>query len=142
MRLLARREHSAQELARKLQQRQFARDLTAQLVAHAQQQGWQSDARFLEIFVRQRVNAGDGPMKVIAALQQRGIDESAAQEEMAALQVDWNALCFERLQRKFGDTPPEDAKTKAKMMRFLQQRGFRFEHIKKAINWQQESHTD
>lgn len=142
LRLLARREHSAQELARKLKQRQFSAALIKDLLTHAQAQGWQSDARFLEIFVRQRVQSGDGPMKLLAALQQRGIDESAAQQAVAELSVDWSEICFERLQRKFGETPPQDAKQKAKMMRYLQQRGFRFDDIKKALNRQQQTYTD
>jgi len=48
---------------------------------------------------------------------------------MAEYEPRWRACAARVRARKFGDAPPPDYKTWARQARFLQQRGFRSEHI-------------
>ena len=63
MNLLARREHSATELLQKLKQREHAEEDILKAIEELQADNLQSDARFAESFINQRVNAGYGPSK-------------------------------------------------------------------------------
>ncbi|MEF8833665.1 MAG: RecX family transcriptional regulator [Halofilum sp. (in: g-proteobacteria)] len=64
MRLLARREHAAAELAAKLEQRGYARAAIDAEIEQLAAEGLQSDERFAMLFVEQRVARGDGPLKL------------------------------------------------------------------------------
>ena len=57
MNLLARREHSYVELERKLKQRGFADSVIEQALQRLQEQGLQSDQRFVESFIRARASS-------------------------------------------------------------------------------------
>ncbi|MEX1220820.1 MAG: regulatory protein RecX [Idiomarina sp.] len=142
LRLLARREHSYVELARKLQQRGFDPDTSRSVIDQAVTRGWQSDERFMQSFLQERIRQGDGPLKVRAAAQQRGVSSAEVDAALENVEIDWAEQCYEKLLRRFPDQVPLDAKDKNKRMRYLQQRGFSFEHIKSALNKQQETLAD
>lgn len=74
LRLLARREHSRFELTMKLRQRRVDARVIEDVLDDFEDKGWLSDDRFAEVFVRQRMDAGYGPLKILADLQQRGIN--------------------------------------------------------------------
>ena len=130
MDLLARREHSRRELRQKLVKR-FRDDaqIDAQLDRLAQEK-LQSDQRFAESFVRQRVGRGYGPLRIRQEARQKGLDDSEIASAMEALEVDWYAVAEEVLGRKFGDTPGADIREKARRSRFMQYRGFSHEHYR------------
>ena len=73
---LARREHSEQELIRKLNSRGFDEELVEIAVAELMADGLLSDARFAEAFVNSRFQRGSGPQKIRAELRERGIAPS------------------------------------------------------------------
>jgi regulatory protein len=116
MDLLARREHSAQELTRKLQ-------------AH----GLLSDARFAETFVYSRFQRGSGPQKIRSELRERGIDEALIEHCIEALDEDWQTRLREVREKKFGAGLPGDFHERSRQMRFLQQRGFSAEQIARVL---------
>ena len=62
VKLLARREHSIQELRRKLSSREFSNDSIDAAVSSLQEADLVSDTRYAEVFVRSRINRGDGPV--------------------------------------------------------------------------------
>ncbi len=142
MRLLARREHSARELRQKLQQRGYDSDVINETLAKAQELGWQSDRRFAESWIRQSVAKGNGFRKISAQAQQKGIDDDLLQSVLNEQQPDWDEECYQRLLRKFGETPPTEQKQRDKMMRHLLQRGFSFDSIKRALQRQAEAALD
>lgn len=136
--LLARREHSAAELATKLRQRFAADDeleaLIPALLARLQDSGYQSDQRFAESYTRARSSIGFGQKRIALELHQKGIHSDVAK---AALAEVFEAGTFDELaqleslwQKKFGLLPP-DAKVRAKQMRFLAGRGFSFDQIQR-----------
>ena len=135
MNLLARREHSFQELINKLKQR-FSEhpDLLMQELLKLREEGLQSDSRMVEAFVRSRVNKGQGPVKISAELRNRGISDSNVEQGMLNAEVDWLSLIEQVAARKFGDSQVADLRDKGRRARFLQQRGFSFEQISKILD--------
>tara|TARA_R110002072_G_scaffold12295_5_gene53591 strand:- start:2747 stop:3382 length:636 start_codon:yes stop_codon:yes gene_type:complete len=92
--------------------------------------GLQSDARLAESFIRARANRGQGPMKVKMELRQKGLDDILVEQAMDESGVDWQSLAIDVSAKKFSrGFDPADPKQRAKRQRFLQQRGFSFEHI-------------
>lgn len=129
MDLLARREHSAQELRRKLLTREFEAESIDQVLEQLQQDRLQSDIRFTESYVNHRVNAGVGPLKIRFELQQKGIGDALANEYLEPLAEHWDAMMSEQRERKYGQAFPKDYGERMKQARFLQNRGFSPESV-------------
>lgn len=139
--LLSRREHSAAELHSKLSRRfSDIDDLDAKiwtLITRLQESGYQSDQRFAESYVRSRLSANFGKKRIAMELNQKGIASEAAEEALAevfdAESVDELSQLENLWQKKFGRLP-EDAKSRAKQMRFLVGRGFSFDQIQRLFD--------
>ena len=121
--LLARREHSARELKRKLAAKGLSDDEAAAAVEHAVEQGYQSDTRYAEMLVRTRINGGYGPRRIEAELQVAGVSAEHIRAAMDAAGADWRELAAQAHARKFG-APPRSSAERAKQFRYLQGRGF------------------
>ena len=131
--LLARREYSRAELVRKLGPRVDAEALLVRVLDQLQVDGYQSDDRFAEVFVRSRLGAGYGQMRIRQELQRKGIDRDRIAMILDEQDVDSRQLAHECHQRRFGDRPVQDQKEYARRMRFLVNRGFSFEDARHAI---------
>ncbi|HJN50428.1 MAG: regulatory protein RecX [Pseudomonadales bacterium] len=130
MDMLARRDHSLHELRSKLARRfSSATDLIADEVDKLKQEGLQSDERMADHLIRSRVGKGQGPAKIKAELRAKGLSDDLIQHALQQTDVDWGNLVKEVACKRFGDTPPVNQRERAKRVRFLQQRGFLFEHI-------------
>ena len=147
MDMLARREHSRLELTRKLG-RKFSgqtighvsgsisnvssvEDLIEEELLKLRQEGVQSDARLAEVFIRARTGRGQGLIKIRMELKGRGVSEDDIALAFEACSVDWYSLAHEVAVKKFGDgfESRQDRKEKSRLSRFLQQRGFSYDHI-------------
>ena len=126
MNMLARREHSRSELVSKLTVK-YNEESVHTVLERLQEEGLQSDQRFLESFVSSRVRRGYGPVKIIYELGQRGIDSESVSEELEKYRSKWLELAREQLEKKYGDLPPVDFKEKQKRQRFIASRGFSHE---------------
>ncbi|MEF3193333.1 MAG: recombination regulator RecX [Halothiobacillaceae bacterium] len=124
LRLLTRREYAAAELVRRLTQRGIALDVAREAVAELREAGWQSDARYAFEFASAHAARGDGPLKIRAALQARGVREGELEEALADLKVDWLARARQVRAKRFGATLPSAPADQARQIRFLQMRGF------------------
>jgi regulatory protein len=127
--LLARREHSAHELKRKLVQRGYDKAVVDDTMAALAAKDMQSDARFAEQFVRARVTKGCGPLRVQAELAQRGCSNAHAW----LAEYDWDERCAQVRTKKFGERLPCLAAERARQARFLQYRGFTSDQIQRAL---------
>jgi regulatory protein len=123
IKLLARREHSARDLTRKLKARGVADDVATAAVAEATTEGWQSDERFAEMLVRSRVSQGYGPVRIQAELVLAGLPSDQVRAALDGSGVDWKEHAREAHEKKFGELPKTSAE-RAKHWRFLQGRGF------------------
>ena len=121
VRLLARREHSQVELARKLEAKGHDGAVARQVVGELACQGLQSDHRFVDAFVRSRIGRGQGERKIRADLHARGIDDATADPFMA--DVPWVEIAIKALRKRFAERP-EDRSEWTRRARFLTGRGF------------------
>ncbi len=123
IRLLARREHSRYELLTKCLAKRFPRNLIDVVLDELSQRDWQDDARYAEVFARQRIQKGYGPLAIRAELQQRGLALDDLDVLLATLVSNWQDV-IERVYYAKYKQPPDNTQEKAKRFRFLQQRGF------------------
>ena len=130
---LARREHSAGELRAKLLERGYESTAVEAVLSSLQSQKLLSDARFVQEFVAARVRRGSGPLKIREELRGRGVTGELVEEALDSLKAG-SAQGAEAARRKrFGAARPKDVPERARQARFLQQRGFSMDDIRKAL---------
>jgi len=136
---LARREYSRAELRAKLlshvqieedSEQSQAIELDA-LLDDLTVRGWLSDARATSQLVHAR-RSRFGTQRITNELRQRGISDELIDAALPALKESELDSAREVWQRKFG-VVPQDAKEKAKQIRFLQSRGFSIDVILKVL---------
>ena len=131
MDLLARREHTRKELAQKLSKKfRAVPEIVEEELDKLKAEGLQSDARLAEVFIRSRVSRGQGPVKIKMELRGKGVDDETLGLAFETCEVDWFALVEQVARKRFGESAPSDVKDRARRGRFLQQRGFNFDHIR------------
>ena len=128
MDLLARREHSRRELKHKLKKRFTDEQLIDEQLDRLAEDKLQSDARFAESFLRQRMGRGHGPLRIRQEMRQRGISDGEIAAAMEAERPDWFVLAEQTYRRKFGTDPVEDIREKSRRCRFMQYRGYSSDH--------------
>lgn len=135
---LARREHSVEELRRKLATRDFTPDEIDATLARLEQEGLLSNERFAQAFVAARHRRGQGPLKVRAELSRRGLAAELIARSLEG--VDWHGAACAAREKKFGPELPDQYADKARQARFLQYRGFDTEQIQRALagGWEQD----
>lgn len=131
--LLSRREHSRAELRAKLSRRFADAGALEQQLDWLAQEGYQSDRRFCELFVRTRCQQGQGPQRIARELRQRGIGDALVRELLWESDVDWGEQLHVLYRRRFGGTPITDHRERARRVRFLQYRGFSYELIRDVV---------
>jgi regulatory protein len=122
LRLLARREHSRAELARKLEAAGFAREDIALLLDALQEKNWLSDQRFAESYVADH-QARAGSIKLAYDLRQRGVPDSIIENVLRDNHDSEISRAREVWCKKFGSVPTSVGE-KARQIRFMQNRGF------------------
>jgi len=131
IRMLANREHSRFELKQKLLQRGYAADLVEQVLEKLIRQDLLSEQRFVENFVRNRVNKGYGPLRITAELQARGIDKTTIKRSINQTVLAEQQIKISQVRsKKFGSKLPTNAAEYAKQLRYLQYKGFSAEQIR------------
>lgn len=122
LRLLARREHSQRELSRKLAAGGVDAQDAGEIVGGLAEAGWQSDTRYADSLVRQRVSQGFGPLRITADMRVAGVDEAEIRRALDAADVDWADLARRVWSRRFDEAA--DLAERQKQYRFLAGRGF------------------
>jgi regulatory protein len=128
--LLARREHSRAELARKLSPHGEADEVEA-LLDTLERENLLSNERYAESLANSR-SGRHGSLRLKADLRDKGVPDaviadvmlSARDQDMAAARAVWL--------KKFG-TLPRDAVERAKQIRFLAGRGFPLDVIRRVV---------
>lgn len=92
-----------------------------------------SNERFTESFIRSREIKGYGPIKIRYELSQKGIVDSMIDMYLDQGCDYWINKASEVCLKKYRNEPISDYNTWSKRARFLQTRGFSFEHIQAAI---------
>ncbi len=120
--LLSRREYSRAELRRKLRPHCPEEQILDDLLDDFQQRKWLSDERFAEQWAHYR-SQRYGTRRLVAELRQKGVASDIISTTLENLDTDEFATARALWLRKFGQ-PPQDAKERAKQLRFLAARGF------------------
>jgi len=135
-RLLGGREYSVHELRRRLVQRWSGADEVEErveaLVDALVEENLLSDERFVESFVRSRVARHQGPLKIRAALREKGVEDSLIAAGLDSLGGEWTELALEWLQRQHAG--PLDFETRKKYYRRLAGRGFTHDQAMSAMD--------
>lgn len=129
--LLARREHTRAELRRKLAPHSEDPQELTELLDELANHGWLSDARFAEALVHDK-QAKFGAVRLAYELRERGVPDAVIRNQLGNLKETELNRARQVWQTKFGALP-EDAKARAKQMRFLQSRGFSLDVIGKVL---------
>jgi len=127
MRFLARREHTREELRRKLAARAQEGEDVDGLLDDLTQRGWLSDARFAEQAARAKARRF-GPIKLAHYLKSRGVGEEAIAAGLRGAGIE-GVASVERVWRSRFRGAPADEREKLRQVRFLQGRGFAVDEI-------------
>lgn len=122
--LLTRREHSREELLRKLGQRGVAAEEAEAAVAGLADAGWQNDARFAESLLRSRAGSGYGPAWIRAELGTHRLGNDVIAAAMDGFQGDWESIARDYLQRRHPQAFSGDREAQRKGVDALLRRGF------------------
>lgn len=129
--VLTRKEYSKKDLIDKLVLYAQNKEEVLSLVDELARENYQSDARVAEMTVRSQLRKGKGPNRIKLALKSKHVDKALAEPEMK--EIDWYEQAYLLKVKKYGYEVAQDAKLKAKQIRFLQYRGFEMDAIMKAI---------
>lgn len=139
VRILAVRDHSEQELRRKLAAPVMSKngpeeiDATAEdydrVVAWCYEHQYLDDERFVLRFIASRSRKGYGPARIRQELNQKGIAREATEKAMRECDIDWSDIAKDQAVRKYGEPLPREFSEKVKIQRFLLYRGFLMEDI-------------
>lgn len=129
--LLARREYSYQELEKKLQPLCEDESLIYTVLDWMVEQGFQSDTRYANMYVRSKGLSGYGPVRIRLDLNQKGIKEYMIEQafEENVNEVDWEYEVDRLIEKKVKSGDLLDMRHRAKVMGYLQRRGFSLDVI-------------
>lgn len=126
--VLAKREHCRYELRQKLKRHSENDFLIERVLQFLEEHCYLSEERFVETFVRSKMNRGYGPYWIQHALTNKKINQQLIQLYLHE-NIDWLKATQIAYFKKYGDTKPKELSERAKRWRFLQNRGFLREHI-------------
>ena len=129
---LARREHTRDELERKLKSKAEDPALLDALLDELVRSGKLSDARFAEARTNTLARKF-GTSRILHELKSKGVSAEAAQQAVEGARATEVERAREAWKKRFR-APATTREEKAKQMRFLQSRGFSFAAIRAAVD--------
>jgi regulatory protein len=138
---LARRDHAADDLRRKLLEKGYDATVVAPLLEALRAEKLLDDRRYTESFVAYHAARGQGPKRVRADLRRHGLDAALVEECLVAF-PDWIAHLRRAQQKKFGATVPSTYADKQRQARFLGYRGFTSAQIRTALGFDTDIDSD
>ena len=124
VKLLAHREHSAQELASRLVS-DFSADVVSQVLQECTTRDWLNELRMTNSFVRSHATRGHGPRRIQADLRARGIADELISEALST--NDWFELARQTARRKSEKPWLLERNSLQRLHAFLIRRGFTVE---------------
>jgi regulatory protein len=137
LRLLARREHSHEELRRKLEPHVAEGEDLEALLGELVKRGWLSDVRYAEQSIRAKARRF-GPLKLAQQLRARGVDEETIARGFRAAAAD-GVSSMESVWRSRFHAPAPDVRERARQARFLQGRGFALDDVMRFLSSMEKS---
>jgi len=131
--LLVRREYSRAELYQRLQSQAESLEILNEVLDRMSQDGYQSDRRFTESFIRQRISQYWGPKRVVFELSQKGIPKTMIDQVLDEMEPDWSELAVALAKKRFDTSKKLAPKEQAKQVRYLLNHGFSYDDVKNAL---------
>ena len=129
--MLARREHTRAELARKLSPHAESAAQVESLLDQLTARGWLSETRFAESRAN-TLSRKFGSRKIEYDLKSRGVSAEIVERTVEQARAQELANCRAAWQRKFG-VLPGGAAERGRQMRFLASRGFSAEAVRQVL---------
>ena len=131
LRCLAAREHSRAELQRKLAPYEEEPGQLERVLDELQAKGFISEERVAASLLHRRA-ARLGDLRIRQELQSKGLDAPTVAQALEQLRGTERERAQVVWQRKFG-TPAQDARERARQMRFLLARGFSADVVRRVV---------
>jgi regulatory protein len=129
--MLARREHTRAEMARKLSPHSESPEQIERLLDALAARGWLSEARFAESRANTLLRKF-GSRKIEYDLRNRGVSAEVVEQTLERALAQELENCRAAWQRKFG-VLPQGAAERGRQMRFLTGRGFSAEAMRRVL---------
>jgi regulatory protein len=129
---LARRDHSSEELRRKLLDKGYDSAVVASLLEALLAEKLVDDRRYVENFVAYHAARGQGPVRIRADLRKSGLYGPLIEECLDEF-PDWSGQLRLARQKKFGAKLPSNYADRQRQARFLGYRGFTSAQIRTAL---------
>jgi regulatory protein len=124
LRLLSQRDHGQQELIDKLIRKGYGVEDSQQASRYCQEQGLQSDERFVDMIVRARIRQGYGPLRINQELRNKHINADIINQYVNEHDEQWDNHITFVWQKKFKTSSTSNSMNLQKQQRFLLYRGF------------------
>lgn len=122
--LLARREHSVEELRQKLVQRGFESQAVDSVLADLKKRGDISDVRFAETMISHRAKSGYGPAYIRQELRKKGITSDLVASALDSADICWREIATLKYTARFAGESILDYKEWTRRASYLKRRGF------------------
>jgi regulatory protein len=132
--LLSRRDYPRRALKHRLADSGFDEAAAENAVAGLEDERLVNDARYVESAVASRATRGQGPIRIAFELRRQGVAAELIAAAVDARSPDWVERAGQLRRRRFGAAPPADRQERARQVRFLLQRGFSGEHVRRALD--------
>lgn len=133
LRLLSTREHSREELRRKLERFAEQPDTLARTLDELQAKGFINEQRVIDSVVHRRA-LKLGAARIKQELRDKGLEPQAIAAAVADLEASEHDRALAVWRKKFS-APAADASDAARQMRFLAARGFSAELIRRLVKY-------
>jgi regulatory protein len=131
---LARRDHSAEDLRRKLLKKGYDVAVVSPLLDALAAEKLLDDRRYMENFVAYHAARGQGPMRVRMELRRHGL-QGPPVEDYLANYPEWLVQLRKTRQKKFGAALPANYADRQRQARFLGYRGFTSAQIRTVLGF-------
>ena len=122
--LLARREHSVEELRQKLVQRGFESQAVDSVLADLKERGDISDVRFAETMISHRAKSGYGPAYIRQKKRKKGITSDLVASALDSADICWREIATLKYTARFAGESILDYKEWTRRASYLKRRGF------------------
>jgi regulatory protein len=133
VRLLTRREHSEQEIRKKLEG-EYPAPIIERVIQSCKDREWLNEERFMTVFIRSRAARGYGPLRVTQELRFKGLSNEQIKGAFECSELDWFDLARLQVQRRVMDISTLDRTARARLQSFLQRRGFTSDQVRFACS--------
>jgi regulatory protein len=131
---LARSDHSAEDLRRKLLKKGYDVSVVSPLLDALAAEKLLDDRRYMENFVAYHAARGQGPMRVRMELRRHGL-QGPPVEDYLANYPEWLMQLRKTRQKKFGAALPANYADRQRQARFLGYRGFTSAQIRTVLGF-------